>query len=111
MASTAGGDMIPSALAVLRLMISSTPACNAFDASALQVFPGKSEHDAGLNPHQAENDSHMEKDNAELLLCHVIAPDQFERSLLKQVDVNLTNARAAAFIHRDLNRDAPSEQV
>ena len=53
----------------------------------------------------------MEKDNAELLLCHVIAPDQFKRSLLKQVYVNLTNARAAAFIHRDLNRDAPSEQV
>jgi hypothetical protein len=41
----------------------------------------------------------------------VIAPDQFKRSLLKQVYVNLTNARAVAFIHRELNRDAPSERV
>jgi hypothetical protein len=40
-----------------------------------QVFPGKSQHDASLNTHQAEDGSQMEKNNAELLLSHVLAPD------------------------------------
>jgi len=46
----------------------------------------------------------MEKDNAELLLGHVIAPDQLERgSLIRQVYTHLTEARAGAFVHRARN--------
>jgi hypothetical protein len=56
-----------------------------------QVFPGKSQHDACLNTHQAEDGSQMEKNNAELLLSHVIAPNSLERSsLLQNVYTNLT---------------------
>ena len=46
----------------------------------------------------------MEKDNAELLLGHVIAPDQLEHgSLLPYVYTDLTEARAGAFVHRARN--------
>jgi hypothetical protein len=67
---------------------------------ASEVFPGKSQHDACLDTDQAENGSQVEKNNAELLLAHVVAPDQLEHSrLLQQLYTNLTGATGKAFVH------------
>ena len=64
----------PCALVYLDLRRSLADMAGLVDVGALEIFPGESQHDAGLQANQAERGSHVEKNNVELQFRHSVVP-------------------------------------